>query len=155
MAVVADEADPAVAPLEPHDVAGLRIGAVVEDRDHFSALEPGRGEPHAIALGIDGEERTDVRRADAKRVGAVACFENGPSAGARTEAVLGPPCQHAACSHPGVPSGRHPARPEPARQLTVPITGACLEIASGALVAQYQARKITPHRVRASGRGRR
>src|SRR5882724_1900262 len=69
IAVVVDEADLAVAPLEPHHVARLRIGAVFEHRDHFPALEPGWGEPHAIELVIDGEEHTDVRAADAKRVG--------------------------------------------------------------------------------------
>src|ERR1700737_1759962 len=44
IAVVADEADPAVAPLEPHHVARLRVGAVFEDRDHLPALDPGGGE---------------------------------------------------------------------------------------------------------------
>ena len=32
--------DLAVAPLEPHYVARLRIGAVFEDRDHLPTLEP-------------------------------------------------------------------------------------------------------------------
>ena len=35
-----DVSDLAVAPLEPHYVARLRIGAVFEDRDHFPTLEP-------------------------------------------------------------------------------------------------------------------
>jgi hypothetical protein len=35
-----DVSDLAVAPLEPHYVARLRIGAVFEDRDHLPTLEP-------------------------------------------------------------------------------------------------------------------
>ena len=38
--VVVDETDPAVAPLKPHYVARLRIGAVFEDHDHLPTLEP-------------------------------------------------------------------------------------------------------------------
>jgi hypothetical protein len=68
IAVVVDETDPAVAPLEPHYVARLRIGAVFEDRDHLPTLEPGRGERHAVDLGVQCEEQTDIRTADAKRV---------------------------------------------------------------------------------------
>ena len=34
-----DVSDLAVAPLEPHYVARLRIGAVFEDRDHLPTLE--------------------------------------------------------------------------------------------------------------------
>src|ERR1700722_15840576 len=68
IAVVADETDPAVAPLEPHDVARLRISAVFEDRDHLPTLEPGRGERYAIDLGVQCKEQTDIRTADAKRM---------------------------------------------------------------------------------------
>ena len=35
-----DVSDLAVAPLKPHYVARLRIGAVFEDRDHLPTLEP-------------------------------------------------------------------------------------------------------------------
>jgi hypothetical protein len=62
-----DETDPAVAPLEPHYVARLRIGAVFEHRDHFPTLEPGRRERYAIDLGVQCEEQTDVGTTDAKR----------------------------------------------------------------------------------------
>ena len=67
IAVVVDKTDPAVTPLEPHDVARLRISAVFEHRDHFPTLEPGRGEPRAIDLGVQREEQSNVRTADAKR----------------------------------------------------------------------------------------
>src|ERR1700730_9782530 len=68
IAVVADEADPPVAPLEPHDVARLRIGAIFEDGDHLAAPEPGWSEPQAAHLGVEREEHADVRGADAKRM---------------------------------------------------------------------------------------
>jgi hypothetical protein len=68
IAVVVDESNPAVAPLEPHYVARLRIGAVFEHRDHFPTLEPSRGDRYAIDLGVQCEEQTDIRTADAKRM---------------------------------------------------------------------------------------
>jgi hypothetical protein len=68
ISVVMDVSDLAVAPLEPHYVARLRIGAVFEDRDHFPTLEPARGEQDVIDLGVQCEEQADVRTADAKRV---------------------------------------------------------------------------------------
>jgi hypothetical protein len=67
MAVVADETDLAVAPLEPHCVARLRIGTVFEDRDHLPTLEPGRCDRYTIDLGVQCEEQTDIRTAEAKR----------------------------------------------------------------------------------------
>jgi hypothetical protein len=68
IAAVADESDPAVAPLQPHYVARLRIGAVFEDRDHLPTLERGRRKRYAIDLGVQCEEQTDICPADANRV---------------------------------------------------------------------------------------
>ena len=68
IAVVADVSDLVVAPLEPHYVGRLWIGAVFEDSDHFPTLEPGRGERYTLDLGVQSEEQTDVRTADAKRM---------------------------------------------------------------------------------------
>ncbi len=42
----ADEADPTVRPLQPHQVAGLHRLRILPDRDHLAAIEPGGGEPH-------------------------------------------------------------------------------------------------------------
>ena len=44
--VVADEADPTVPPLQPHQIAGLHRLRILVDRDHLAAIEPGGGEPH-------------------------------------------------------------------------------------------------------------
>jgi hypothetical protein len=54
IAVVVDESDPAVAPLELHYVARLWIGAVFENRDHFPTLEPGRASntPSILAYSV-------------------------------------------------------------------------------------------------------
>src|ERR1700722_20077396 len=68
IAVVADETDLAVAPLEPHYVARLLIGVVFEHRDHLPTLKPGRGERYAIHLRVQREEQSDVRTADANRM---------------------------------------------------------------------------------------
>jgi hypothetical protein len=57
----------AVAPIEPHYVARLRIGAVFKDRDYLPTLKPGRGEPRAVDLGLQREEQSNVRTVDAKR----------------------------------------------------------------------------------------
>jgi hypothetical protein len=48
--------DLAVAPLEPHNVARLRIGAVFEDRDHLSTPKPSWSEPYTINLGVQCKE---------------------------------------------------------------------------------------------------
>src|SRR5258708_12684115 len=73
--VVTEEGDAAVAPLEPHHITRLRIGAVCEDRDHFPSLEPGGGEPHTIELVVDGEEPADLRGAGAKRIRGLMQFD--------------------------------------------------------------------------------
>ena len=48
----------------------LGFGAVrlFEHRDHLAALDPGRLEPHALALGVDGEERADIGGTRARRM---------------------------------------------------------------------------------------
>ena len=66
--VVADEADAAVLPVQPHQVAGLHCQRILPDRDHLAALEPGGREPHAIDLGVDAEEHADVGGTGALRV---------------------------------------------------------------------------------------
>src|SRR5580698_2795548 len=58
--VVADEADPAVRPLQPHQIAGLHHLSILPDRDHFAAIEPGGREAHRGAARIDAEEHADV-----------------------------------------------------------------------------------------------
>src|SRR4029077_9051900 len=42
--VVADEADPAVRPFQPHQVTRLHRLRILVDRDHLAAIEPGGGE---------------------------------------------------------------------------------------------------------------
>src|SRR5258707_12192214 len=59
--VVADEADPAVRPLQPHHVAGLHRLRILPDRDYLAAIEPGGGEPHRGAARIDAEEHANLR----------------------------------------------------------------------------------------------
>src|SRR5260370_17367388 len=50
--VVADEADPAVLPFQPHQVAGLLRLRIRPDRDHLPTLDPAWAEPHSLALGV-------------------------------------------------------------------------------------------------------
>src|SRR5262249_4000974 len=66
--VVADEADPTVLPLQPHEVAGLCRLKTVVDRDSLAALKPGGDKPHRAAARIDAEEHADIGRSGAKRV---------------------------------------------------------------------------------------
>jgi hypothetical protein len=56
-----DETDLAVAPLEPHYVAGLGIGTVFEDRDHFPTFKPGWSEPYATILAYTRRTNTSAR----------------------------------------------------------------------------------------------
>jgi hypothetical protein len=70
IAIVADETNLAVAPLEPHNVARRRIGAVFEDRDHLTTLEPMsspsmadpmRGAPTSLMAPPDADPRHHTR----------------------------------------------------------------------------------------------
>ena len=53
----------AFTPLDPHRMIGLRVGSAFEHRYDLQTVEPGWCEPHAIILGLNGEEHTDVSRA--------------------------------------------------------------------------------------------
>src|SRR5271165_1370919 len=66
MPVVADEADPAAGPLQPHKGTGPRGLGTVPDGDHFAAVEPGGGECDGRATGIDAEEHADLGAAGAR-----------------------------------------------------------------------------------------
>src|SRR2546430_17730753 len=66
--VVADEADLAGTPFEPHEVARLRRGAVLEHRDDLAALQPTRCQPHRIELRGDAEEQAYIGPAGANQV---------------------------------------------------------------------------------------
>src|SRR5262245_36549455 len=66
--VVADEADPTVLPLQPHEVAGLYRLKTVVDCDYLAAFEPGGDKPHRAAARIDAEEHADVGGAGSRRV---------------------------------------------------------------------------------------
>src|ERR1700722_547012 len=57
IAVVADETDLAVAPLEPHYVARFGINAVFENRDHLLTLDHA-GEPFAFVWTLEVEGRS-------------------------------------------------------------------------------------------------
>src|SRR5215470_2740784 len=50
IAVVADETDLVILPLQPHQVAGVHGLRILENRDHLAAIEPGGGEPYRGAL---------------------------------------------------------------------------------------------------------
>src|SRR5579863_5036731 len=68
IAIVADEADAAILPFEPHEVAGGGACARLEHGDHFPALDPGRLKPHTPECGVDREEPADLGRSEPYRI---------------------------------------------------------------------------------------